>query len=74
MAEPARSLPCEWFLPDDGIPTGERIDKLLLSQVLENEEQCPENGSFLDTVFFVLFFSKRDEIRVHKLVSNSMSI
>ena len=50
------------------------MDKLLLSQVLENEEQCPENGSFLDTVFFVLFFSKRDEIRVHKLVSNSMSI
>ena len=74
MAEPARSLPCEWFLPDGGIPTGERIDKLLLSQVLENEEQCPENGSFLDTVFFVLFFSNRDEIRVHKLVSNSMSI
>ena len=53
MAEPARSLPCEWFLPDGGIPTGERIDKLLLSQVLENEEQCPENGSFLDTAFLV---------------------
>ena len=53
MAEPARSLPCEWLLPDDGIPTGERIDKLLLSQVLENEEQCPENGSFLDTTILV---------------------
>ena len=53
MAEPARSLPCEWFFPDDGIPTGERIDKLLLSQVLENEEQFPENGSFLETAFFV---------------------
>ncbi len=58
MAEPARSLPCEWFLPDGGIPTGERIDKLLLSQVLENEEQCPENGSFLDTAFLGIFFSK----------------
>ena len=45
MAEPARSLPCEWFFPDDGIPTGERIDKLLLSQVLENEKKYPENGS-----------------------------
>jgi hypothetical protein len=28
---------------------GERIDKLLFSQVLENEKECPENGSFLDT-------------------------
>ncbi|CZR10704.1 hypothetical protein SAMN04488048_1472 [Trichococcus flocculiformis] len=53
MAEPARSLPCEYFFPDGGIPTGERIDKLLLSQVLENEEQCPENGSFLDTSILV---------------------
>ena len=31
----------------------ERMDKLLLSQVLENEEQCPENGSFLDTAILV---------------------
>ena len=45
MAEPARSLPCEYFFPDGGIPTGERIDKLLLSQVLENEKKYPENGS-----------------------------
>lgn len=72
MAEPARSLPCECFFPDGGIPTGERIDKLLLSQVLENEEQCPENGSFLDTPFLVRFFSKRAEISVHKPIAKSM--
>ncbi|MPM92233.1 hypothetical protein SDC9_139368 [bioreactor metagenome] len=56
MAEPARSLPCEYFFPDGGIPTGERIDKLLLSQVLENEEQCPENGFISGHYFFGTLF------------------
>ena len=64
---------CKWFLSTAGIPTEDRMDKLLRSRVLENEKQCPENGSFLDTVFFVLFFFKRAEIRVHKPVTISMS-
>ena len=60
-------------LPSAGLPTGERIEKLLLSRVLEKEKECPENGSFLDTVFVVFFFFKRAEMRVHKPATNSMS-